>query len=101
MIMPGRRARSPKRGSRSSRDIDVAGSYRGPDEIRRVVIVGTGLIGSGWAAAFLAHGFELAVYDPAPQAAEKLSAHIARAWPALRELGLATASDPPPFQVNA
>jgi len=79
----------------------VAASYRGPDEIRRVAIVGTGLIGSGWAAAFLARGFELAVYDPAPQAAEKLSAHIARAWPALRELGLATASAPPPFQVNA
>jgi 3-hydroxyacyl-CoA dehydrogenase len=78
----------------------VAGSYRGPDEIGRVAIVGTGLIGSGWAAAFLAHGCELSVYDPAPQAEEKLSAHIARAWPALRELGLAIASAPPPFQVS-
>jgi 3-hydroxyacyl-CoA dehydrogenase len=35
-------------------------------EINRVAIVGTGLIGSSWAACFLAHGLDVVATDPAP-----------------------------------
>ena len=33
-------------------------------EISRVAIVGTGLIGSTWAACFLAHGLDVVATDP-------------------------------------
>ena len=36
--------------------------------IRRVAIVGAGTIGASWAALFLAHGLEVVVSDPAPDA---------------------------------
>lgn len=63
--------------------------YRGPDDIRRVAVIGSGLIGSGWVAAFLAHGYEVAVHDPAPGVSEKVRAYVEAAWPAMVELGLA------------
>lgn len=57
--------------------------------IRRVGIVGTGLIGSSWAALFLARGLDVVATDPVPQAEQKLREYVARAWPALTQLGLA------------
>jgi 3-hydroxyacyl-CoA dehydrogenase len=57
--------------------------------IRRVGIVGTGLIGSSWAALFLARGLDVVATDPAPDAEKKLREYVARAWPALTKLGLA------------
>ena len=76
-------------------------AWRTPGAIRRVGLVGTGLIGSGWLAAFLAHGLRVEVFDPAPGAAEKARAHVARAWPALVARGLAREPDPPAFAVHA
>ena len=35
-------------------------------DINRVAVVGTGLIGSSWAACFLAHGLDVVATDPAP-----------------------------------
>lgn len=64
-------------------------SFRSVDRIRRVAVVGAGLIGTGWIAAYLARGFHVAVYDPSPQAPDKVRAHVAGAWPALTALGLA------------
>jgi 3-hydroxyacyl-CoA dehydrogenase len=75
--------------------------WRAPAAVRRVAVVGTGLIGSGWLAAFLAHGLQVDVYDPAPGAAEKARAHVAQAWPALVERGLATTADPAAFTAHA
>ena len=69
-------------------------AYRGPGEIGRVAVVGSGLIGSGWVAAYLAHGHEVAVYDPSPQAPAKVRAHVDAAWPALVELGLVRGERP-------
>ncbi|OZM71823.1 3-hydroxybutyryl-CoA dehydrogenase [Amycolatopsis antarctica] len=58
-------------------------------EIRTVACVGAGVIGGGWAAHFLARGFRVHAWDPAPDAEEKLRTLIDRAWPALTEIGLA------------
>ena len=57
--------------------------------IRRVAIVGTGVIGASWAAFFLAKGLNVTATDIAPDAEAKLRDFIAVAWPALETLGLA------------
>jgi 3-hydroxyacyl-CoA dehydrogenase len=56
--------------------------------IRRIAIVGTGVIGASWAALFLAHGLEVIATDPAPNAEKNLREYIDTAWPALEQLGL-------------
>ena len=58
--------------------------------IRRIAIVGTGVIGASWAALFLAHGLEVIATDPAPNAEENLREYVNNAWPALEQLGLST-----------
>jgi 3-hydroxyacyl-CoA dehydrogenase len=57
--------------------------------IRRIAIVGTGVIGASWAALFLARGLEVIATDPAPEAEKNLREYIDSAWPALKQLGLA------------
>ncbi|QWF85565.1 L-carnitine dehydrogenase [Amycolatopsis sp. CA-230715] len=54
-----------------------------------VACVGAGVIGGGWVAHFLARGFRVLAYDPAPDAAERLARIVDAAWPALTALGLA------------
>jgi len=63
-------------------------------EISRVAVVGTGLIGSSWAALFLARGLTVTATDPAPNAERDLRAYVARVWPALQEIGLAAGASP-------
>ncbi len=58
--------------------------------IRRIAIVGTGVIGASWAALFLAHGLEVIATDPAPNAEKNLREYIDNAWPALEQLGLSS-----------
>ncbi|MEN3793529.1 3-hydroxyacyl-CoA dehydrogenase NAD-binding domain-containing protein [Fulvimarina sp. MAC3] len=55
--------------------------------IERVAVIGTGLIGAGWATVFLAKGIDVLAIDPAPDASAKLEAAIRSMWPALVELG--------------
>ena len=57
--------------------------------IRRVAIIGTGVIGASWAALFLAKGLDVVATDVAPGANAALRQFIAAAWPALERLGLA------------
>jgi 3-hydroxyacyl-CoA dehydrogenase len=57
--------------------------------VKRVAVVGTGVVGSGWAALFLARGLDVVVYDPAQAARERLRDTIKTAWPTLTALGLA------------
>jgi 3-hydroxyacyl-CoA dehydrogenase len=57
--------------------------------IRRIAIVGTGVIGASWAAQYLACGFDVVATDPAPDAEVKLRKYIDGAWDALTALGLA------------
>src|SRR5438270_4988195 len=57
--------------------------------IRRVAIIGTGVIGASWAALFLAKGLEVIATDIAPDAETSLRRFVKAAWPALERLGLA------------
>jgi len=54
---------------------------------KRVAVIGAGTIGASWAAIFLGRGFEVRVYDPAPQGAAFARRFIANAWPTLEKLG--------------
>ncbi len=56
-------------------------------DIKTVGIAGTGVIGAGWAARFVAHGLDVIASDPAPGAEESLNTKIATAWPAMQKLG--------------
>ena len=56
--------------------------------IRRVAIVGTGVIGASWAAQYLAKGLEVFATDIAPDAEIALRKFVKSAWPALERLGL-------------
>ena len=62
-------------------------SYAKP--IRRIALVGTGLIGSGWAAHYLARGFDVIATDPAPGAEAALRSFVDDAWGLLTRVGLA------------
>ena len=57
--------------------------------IRRVTIIGTGVIGASWAALYLAKGLEVVATDIAPNAEAALKLFVDAAWPALKRLGLA------------
>ena len=64
-----------------------------PHEVRTVTCVGAGVIGGGWVAHFLARGYHVVAWDPAEDAEERLRHLVARAWPAVTELGLADGAD--------
>ena len=57
--------------------------------VRRVAIIGTGVIGASWTALFLAKGLDVVATDVAPEAEARLRAFVDAAWPAMEELGLA------------
>jgi 3-hydroxyacyl-CoA dehydrogenase len=57
--------------------------------IKRVAIIGTGVIGASWTALFLAKGLEVVATDVAPDAEASLRHFVEAAWPALKRLGLA------------
>ncbi|MBK3386109.1 3-hydroxyacyl-CoA dehydrogenase NAD-binding domain-containing protein [Streptomyces albidoflavus] len=65
-----------------------------PENVRRVACVGAGVIGGGWVAHFLARGYDVTAWDPAPNAAQKLRRLVDAAWPALTSLGLAEGASP-------
>ena len=69
-------------------------SMPSPKNIRRIAVIGAGVIGSGWVTYFLARGFEVRVTDSAPGAKDRLAAFIRQAWPAVGELGLAPDANP-------
>ena len=58
------------------------------EDVRTVCCVGAGVIGGGWAAYFLARGYRVVAWDPAPDAEARLRHVVNAAWPALTELGL-------------
>ncbi|MGO3344275.1 MAG: 3-hydroxyacyl-CoA dehydrogenase NAD-binding domain-containing protein [Marinomonas sp.] len=59
-----------------------------PNEVTKIGVIGTGVIGGGWALHFLRMGMEVVAYDPGPNAKEKLMAMIDKAWPTIEQLGL-------------
>ncbi|WP_031468098.1 3-hydroxyacyl-CoA dehydrogenase NAD-binding domain-containing protein [Sciscionella sediminilitoris] len=60
-----------------------------PQQARTIACIGAGVIGGGWAAHFLAKGFDVLAWDPGEGSEERLRLLVQRAWPALTELGLA------------
>jgi 3-hydroxyacyl-CoA dehydrogenase len=60
-----------------------------PKPVRRITIIGTGVIGASWAALYLAKGLEVVATDIAPNAEAALKQFVEAAWPALKRLGLA------------
>src|SRR5499426_3207455 len=56
--------------------------------IRRIAIIGTGVIGASWASLFLAKKLQVVATDPAPNAEASLREFVETAWPALKRLGL-------------
>jgi carnitine 3-dehydrogenase len=56
--------------------------------IRRIAIIGTGVIGASWTALFLAKGLQVVTTDIAPKAEASLRKFVEAAWPALKRLGL-------------
>lgn len=57
-------------------------------EIKTVGIVGTGVIGAGWAARFLSWGLDVIAWDPSSNGEEVMRASVANAWPACVKLGV-------------
>src|SRR3984957_18322018 len=60
--------------------------------IRRIAMIGTGVIGASWSALFLAKGLDVVATDVAPGAEAALRHFVATAWPALQRLGLASSA---------
>src|SRR5262247_3961290 len=58
--------------------------------IRRIAIIGTGVIGASWTALFLAKGLQVVATDIAPNAEASLRKFVEAAWPALKRLGLSS-----------
>ncbi|WP_453983968.1 3-hydroxyacyl-CoA dehydrogenase NAD-binding domain-containing protein [Brevibacterium casei] len=67
--------------------------FPGPESVRTITCIGAGTIGGGWVAYFLARGFTVKVWDPDPNAGEKLSSLIDAAWPALAALDMVDGAD--------
>jgi 3-hydroxyacyl-CoA dehydrogenase len=56
--------------------------------IRRIAVVGTGVIGASWSAYYLSRGLDVVATDPAPNAEANLRKYVDNAWPVLARTGL-------------
>lgn len=56
--------------------------------IKKVALVGGGVIGGGWATRCLANGLEVVLTDPRPEARDYVETMVADAWPVLEDAGL-------------
>ncbi len=65
-----------------------------PDKVRRVGIVGAGVIGGGWALHYLRMGLDVDVYDPAAAAERDLLRMCTQIWPLLERMGLRDGASP-------
>ncbi len=82
----GVRGRHPGRGSRDpgpEAEALVSTPPVAVEDVRTVSCVGAGVIGGGWAAYFLAHGYDVVAWDPAPDAEARLR-HLVDAGPGRR-----------------
>ena len=56
--------------------------------IKKIALVGGGVIGGGWATRCLANGLEVVLTDPRPEAQDYVETMVADAWPVLEDAGL-------------
>ena len=54
--------------------------------IRTVGLIGTGVIGAGWAARCLFRGLDIVATDPLPGAEDRLRRSVENAWPSMAKL---------------
>ncbi|MFQ3186954.1 MAG: carnitine 3-dehydrogenase [Marinomonas primoryensis] len=59
-----------------------------PSQVKKVGVIGTGVIGGAWALHYLRMGMEVVAYDPGPNSTEKLLAMVEHVWPTIEKLGL-------------
>lgn len=59
-------------------------------EFQNVAVIGAGVIGSSWAALFLAHGLKVVVNDPRPDIETVVNNDLRKIAPTLHALGLPT-----------
>lgn len=58
-------------------------------QIEKLAVIGTGVIGNGWITRFLAKGYDVVAFDPAEGAEERTHKSIERAWESMEKIGLA------------
>jgi carnitine 3-dehydrogenase len=71
-----------------------------PGQVKRVGVVGAGVIGGGWALHYLRMGLDVDVYDPAPDAQRDLLTRLEEKWPLLQRIGLAEGASPDRLSVK-
>ena len=54
--------------------------------LRKVAVIGGGVIGAGWAARFVLHGVDVSIYDPSPEVPRSATEVLANARRALTRL---------------
>ena len=54
--------------------------------IKKIAVIGTGVIGTGWIIRCLAHNFKVVAYDKDPQLKKKIIGEIRRASPFVKKL---------------
>jgi carnitine 3-dehydrogenase len=69
-------------------------SRKAPEQVNRVGIIGTGVIGGGWALHFLAQGLDVVAFDPHPDRRNRFQRMCENAWPTLVRLGLKPGASP-------
>lgn len=71
-----------------------------PDQVRRVGVVGAGVIGGGWALHYLRMGLDVDVYDPSPAARDDLLRMREAIWPLMERIGLRDGASPSRLRVH-
>ena len=54
--------------------------------IKKIAVIGTGVIGTGWIVRFLAHNKKIIAYDKNLSLEKKLILEIKRSWPFAKKL---------------
>ncbi len=54
--------------------------------IKKIAVIGTGVIGTGWIIRFLAHNKKVIAFDKDLKLEKKLLIEINRAWPLIKKL---------------
>ena len=59
-------------------------TFKMPQQICTVAVIGCGVIGASWASLFLSRGLKVIISDPAQGAKENFKRYLQDAWPALQ-----------------
>lgn len=92
MLCEGSQASAVYRCVRPRKTNSVPGMAR--PQAKRIGVIGSGVIGSGWTVRALARGHDVVAWDPAAGAEQRLRASVAAAWGAASRLGLFPGADP-------